>query len=196
MHDEVGANLTHIAATSRLAMLGSPEETPEHLGEIASVARQTIDSLDEIVWAVNPRYDTLAGAVEYLGKFAVRFVSGAGVACEVDLPGELPPLALTSDVRHHLLLVVKEALNNAVKHSNASRILMQASLEGPVLRVCVADDGDGFDPAATSVGADGLRNMRERMAGIGGQLEIASESGKGTRVELRLPLSLPAGRSG
>jgi signal transduction histidine kinase/ligand-binding sensor domain-containing protein len=196
MHDEVGANLTHIAATSRLAMLGPPEETPGFLGEIASIARQTVDSLDEIVWAVNPRYDTLAGAVEYIGKFAVRFVSGAGVACEVDLPEELPSLALTSDVRHHLLLVVKEALNNAVKHSRAGQILVSASLEGSVLSICVIDDGEGFDPGTTAVGADGLRNMRERMAGVGGELGIASEAGRGTRVELRLPLSLSAGRDG
>jgi signal transduction histidine kinase len=190
MHDEVGANLTHIAATSRLAMLTAPEEIPEHLEEIAATARQTIDSLDEIVWAVNPRYDTLAGSIEYLGKFAVRFVSSAGLECEVDLPGELPPVILTSDVRHHLLLVVKEALNNAVKHARARKVRIEAALEGNSLRLTVADDGAGFDPATRDeAGADGLRNMRERMAGIGGTLEIQSEPGTGTGVTLRLPFS-------
>ncbi len=190
MHDEVGANLTHIAATSRLAMLNPADDIPGHLNEIASVARQTIDSLDEIVWAVNPHYDTLAGSIEYIGKYAVRFVGGAGVACEVNLPDELPPVTLTSDVRHHLLLVVKEALNNAVKHAHAHKIHLTATLEDSTLRIAVADDGDGFDPGTNEAGADGLRNMRERMAGIGGDLAIQSEPSRGTRVELTLPLSM------
>lgn len=191
MHDEVGANLTHIAATSRLAMLNPADDIPSHLDEIALIARQTIDSLDEIVWAVNPRYDTLAGSIEYIGKYAVRFVSGAGVACEVDFPSELPPVTLTSDVRHHLLLAVKEALNNSVKHSGASKMHVKAFVESSVLRICITDDGAGFNPDITEAGADGLRNMRERMAGIGGEFEIRSEIGKGSRVEFTLPLSSP-----
>ena len=186
MHDELGANLTHIAATSRLAVLDPPEAARGHLNEISSIVRQTVDSLDEIVWAVNPGNDTLASLIEYIGKFAVRFLAASGVEGELDLPDNLPAHPLAADVRHHLFLAVKEALNNVVKHSGARTATLAVTLDGEILRIVVADDGRGFEPGSEAAHSNGLRNMRERMAGIGGSCHI--DSGIGTRATLELPL--------
>jgi signal transduction histidine kinase/ligand-binding sensor domain-containing protein len=188
MHDELGANLTQIGATSSLAQGESPESAATRFREIAETARRSVDALDEIVWAVNPRYDSLAGTIEYLGKYAVRFLASAGVAREVDLPVDPPDLPMAADRRHHLLLVVKEALNNAVKHARPKRVRFAAEVESGLLRVSVEDDGSGFDADRVEGFSNGLCNMRERMAAAGGSLVLERLAAGGTRVVAELPL--------
>ena len=190
MHDEVGANLTLIASASRLALLDDPAATGGHLEEIAKTARETVDALDEIVWAVNPRYDSLAGTIEYLGKRALRLLSTSGLKCEVDLPDVVPDLPLSADARHHLLLAVKEALHNAVKHSRGTKVHLTVTIDRQELKVVVEDDGAGFSPDPVRAGSNGLMNMRERMAALGGGIEFETSGTNGARVELRLPMPL------
>jgi ligand-binding sensor domain-containing protein/signal transduction histidine kinase len=189
MHDELGANLTHISASMRLAALEPAEAVGEHLREIAAVARQTVESLDEIVWAVNPRNDTLAGTVEYIGKFAVRFLASAGVGVEIDLPHTPPAMQISAEVRHHLFLAVKEAINNVVTHSGASSARLEVRIASGSLEVTVADDGHGFAPGTEDGFSNGLVNMRERMAGIGGRCRVESRPGTGSCVTFDVPLS-------
>ena len=190
MHDELGANLTHIEMISEFADEEAPEVARERLREVASIARQTVDSLDEIVWAVNPRYDTLSALVEYLGMFAASFLAAAKIRCKIELPAELPPRPLSAGVRYHLFLAVKESLNNAAKHAGATLVRLQVAWDGERLRVVVADDGRGFDvDVASKAGANGLLNLRERMAELHGECRIESGPGQGTRVVLELPLS-------
>ena len=196
MHDELGANLTQIGATSSLAQGEPPESAAARFREIAETARRSVEALDEIVWAVNPRYDSLAGTIEYLAKYAVRFLSSAGVARELDLPSEPPDLPMAADRRHHLLLVVKEALNNAVKHARPKRVRFAAEIGRGVLRVSVEDDGAGFDFEHAGGFSNGLRNMRERMAAAGGSLLIERPAGGGTRVVVELPLPPPCAARG
>jgi signal transduction histidine kinase len=189
MHDELGANLTHIEMISEFADEEAPEVARERLREVALIARQTVDSLDEIVWAVNPRYDTLSALVEYLGMFAASFLAAAKIRCKIELPAELPPRPLSAGVRYHLFLAVKESLNNAAKHAGAALVRLQVAWDGERLRVVVADDGRGFDVDVDSkAGANGLFNLRERMAELHGECRIESGSGRGTRVVLELPL--------
>jgi signal transduction histidine kinase/ligand-binding sensor domain-containing protein len=189
MHDEVGANLTFIASTSRLALLDDPAATGGHLEEITKTARETVDALDEIVWAVNPRYDSLAGTIEYLGKLALRLLSSSGMKCEVDLPDHVPDLPLSADARHHLLLAVKEALHNAVKHSCGTMVRLIVTIDRGELQIVVEDDGAGFSPDRPQPASNGLMNMRERMAALGGSIEFATSATNGARVVLRLTVS-------
>jgi len=191
MHDEIGANLTHIASSSRLARLDDPAATGGHLEEIAKTARETVEALDEIVWAVNPRYDSLAGTIEYLGKLALRLTAASGLHCEVDLPDEIPDLPLSADARHHLLLAVKEALHNAVKHSRGTKVHLLVTMDRGELNVVVEDDGAGFSPDSARAGSNGLRNMRERMVALGGDIEFETPVPNGARVILRLPVPPP-----
>jgi signal transduction histidine kinase/ligand-binding sensor domain-containing protein len=191
MHDEIGANLTHIASSSRLALLDDPAVTGGHLEEIAKTARETVDALDEIVWAVNPRYDSLAGTIEYLGKLALRMTSPSGMKCELDLPDEIPDRPFSADARHHLLLAVKEALHNAVKHSSGTKVHLLVTMNRAELKVVVEDDGAGFSPDSVRVGSNGLRNMRERMVALGGRIEFETPVPNGARVVLHLPMPLP-----
>jgi signal transduction histidine kinase len=188
MHDQLGANLTQISIASQLVKLDPPDAVASHVEEIAAIARHTVEALDEIVWAVNPHHDTLASLVEYIGKFAVSFLTSSGLAAKVDIPHDLPPLPLGSNVRHHLFLAVKEALNNVVKHAGATTVYLKVEMTDHTLRVIVIDDGRGFSRDTVQADANGLRNMRERMAEICGECRIDGTPAHGTRVICELPL--------
>ena len=189
IHDDVGANLTQIALLGELAQQdrGEPEKASERMGKISGTARMAIKSLDEIVWAVNPRNDTLAHLIDYAGQFAVDFLRAAGIRCRLDLPEQPPARELSTDLRHNLFLVIKESLNNIVKHARASEVWLRAALTSQALDIVVEDNGSGFDKAPDDSVSDGLRNMRQRMADIGGECRIESEPGAGTKVFVHLP---------
>ena len=121
MHDEVGAKLTRLSLLSEMA--GNHSEMPlsarGDVKEISDTARETIRSFEEIVWAVNPRNDTLADLVHYLCRYAEDYFEGSRVQCIFDLPSEIPSIVLPTEMRQQIFLAAKEALNNVLKHANA-----------------------------------------------------------------------------
>jgi signal transduction histidine kinase len=191
IHDDVGANLTQIALLGDLARQDAikPEDSAPRLETISKTARQAVRSLDEIVWAVNPRNDTLAHLIDYTAQFAVDYLRVAGVRGRVDLPEHTPHREVSTDVRHNLFLVVKEALNNIVKHARATEVWLRIVTNERELRIAVEDDGIGFEGEVKDAGADGLRNMRQRIDDIGGKFRIESRPGAGTKVLVELQWS-------
>jgi signal transduction histidine kinase len=99
----------------------------------------------------------------------------------------LPARTLPSGLRHRLMMVVKEALNNALKHAHATEVRVQLELDGERLCVTVADNGDGFDPATVKRG-NGLDHSARRMEEVGGTCCVDSAPGAGTHVRLNVPL--------
>ncbi len=188
LHDDLGASLTEI---SMLAHLAAEEDkrSRDPLPEIATKAQHLVEALDEIVWAVNPRHDTVVSLADYLSGFAAEFLESAGIALRLDIPRNLPALPLDAEQRHSVFLTAREALNNAVKHSGAKEVRLQARVTDGTLHVVVEDNGRGLT-AETSAFSEGLRSMRERLAASGGSCRIESP-GCGTRVEMMLPLRAP-----
>ena len=189
IHDDLGANLTQIAYLGELANQdrSEPNLVGERIGKISATARQAVKSLDEIVWAVNPRNDTLANLLDYAGQFAVDYLRLMGIRCRLDFPTEVPERELSTDLRHNLFLVVKEALHNIFKHANATEVWLRATVNAQALEVCIEDNGRGFTSTPDDALADGLRNMKQRMNDIGGDFRVESQPGSGTRIILRLP---------
>jgi signal transduction histidine kinase len=184
IHDDLGANLTLIAVLGDLA---KQEKAVERIEKMAGTARQAVKSLDEIVWAVNPRNDTLAHLVDYTGQFAADYLRAAGVRCLLDLPEHAPPREISSAVRHNIFLVVKEALQNIVKHARATEVWLRINATGQGLRIVIEDNGGGFERAPEDALADGLRNMQQRMNELGGECRIQSRVGAGTEIIVELP---------
>ena len=189
IHDDLGANLTQIAYLGELANQdrSEPKLVGERIGKISATARQAVKSLDEIVWAVNPRNDTLAHLLDYAGQFAVDYLRVLGIRCRLDFPTDVPARELSTDLRHNLFLVVKEALHNIFKHANAAEVWLRAVADERGLEVVIEDNGRGFATSPDDALADGLRNMKQRMADIGGDFNVESQPGKGTKIVLRLP---------
>jgi signal transduction histidine kinase len=198
LHDEMGAKLCRISFLSEDARLGnqSPAEAQEQICSISDASREVLQSLDEIVWAVNPQNDTLEQLASYIGQYVEEYFQMTRIKWEVDLPAQLPRRPLSSQTRHHLFLAVREALTNMLKHSAATRSKLSMTFRGSSLEIVISDNGNGFDPVAVEAGADeaaadsgnGLRNMRQRMADIGGRCEVDSAPGRGTTVRFLLPL--------
>ncbi|HEV2393970.1 MAG TPA: two-component regulator propeller domain-containing protein [Verrucomicrobiae bacterium] len=189
IHDDLGANLTQIALLGELAQQdrAEPDKSAERVGRISATARQAIRSLDEIVWAVNPRNDTLAHLIDYAAQFALDYLRLAGIRCRLELPEQTPARQLSTDLRHNLFLAIKEALNNIVKHAQANEVWFRARVGAEALEVSIEDNGRGFAGAPDDALADGLRNMRQRLADIGGECRVQSQPGAGTVILLRLP---------
>ena len=192
MHDEVGAKLTRLSLLSEMAT-GQPELPPaarDEVKEISDTARDTIRSFEEIVWAVNPRNDTLADLAHYLCRYAEDFFEGSPVECAFDLPPELPAVTLSTEARHQIFLAAKEALNNALKHARARQVCIRVTLTQGEFGIAVEDDGCGFDsgtPPKRAGAGNGLDNMRERLRSVGGRFECQSRPGQGTRILFHMP---------
>ena len=191
LHDNLGADLSQLALWSELAARDAnrPEETAERVRNVSSLAREVIQNVDEIVWTVNPRNDSLNSFAAYVCEFSERVVTSAGLRFRWEAPDDIPAVPLPSDVRHHLFLVTKEALNNVVKHAGATEARVHLSIEAGMFLVAISDDGHGFQEAAPATnGGNGLTNMRARIADCGGQLTIHSHNGSGTTIRLSVPL--------
>jgi signal transduction histidine kinase len=194
LHDEVGAGLSEIAMQSdwvrRDLAQGPTADTRRRIEQVCQSAVELTRSVDEIVWAVTPANDTLPRFANYLTQSTEQFLDAAGVRLRFDLPPELPAIALPGKVRHFLFLAVREALNNATKHARADLVRLELVTNADGLRLAVEDNGVGFDPEKAGAAGthEGLDSMRRRMEEIGGQLQLTTRPGGGTRVEFRVPL--------
>ena len=150
LHDDLGAHLSQIAMLSELAQsdFAKPEQARGHIDLIFRTARSVTRSLDEIVWAVNPRNDQLDRFTGHLCTFAPEFLRAAGISCRLDVPMELPTTPLPANVRHHLYLAFKEALHNVVKHSGAKEVWLRLQVTPRELTLTLEDNGRGFRPEA------------------------------------------------
>ncbi|MBU6409431.1 MAG: ATP-binding protein, partial [Verrucomicrobia bacterium] len=184
IHDDLGCRLTKIVLLTELTLSnsGRKHDPLERVKQISTTAREGMQSLDETVWAVNPRNDTLVDLIDYLGQFALEFLQTANIRCHLDLPDHPPAQAISAEVRHNLFLAVKEALNNIVRHSHAREVHLRATVKGGALNVTVEDDGRGFAEMPDNACADGLRNMRQRMEEVSGACRIESRPGAGTKI--------------
>jgi ligand-binding sensor domain-containing protein/signal transduction histidine kinase len=204
MHDEIGSKLTKISFMSERAKgdLQGQNSVALKLDSIAQTSRDLLQSLDEIVWVVDPHNDTLEHLAAYLSHYATEYLENTSVECELRIPPGLPNLPLSAEARHNLFLAFEEALNNALKHGRPSRVQIEMLIGPSRFEIKIQDNGCGFDPAATNSaeqedpakskkwGGNGLPNMRQRLAEVGGQCTIRSGAGNGTCVSLRLPLQL------
>jgi signal transduction histidine kinase len=189
IHDDLGSRLTKIVLLSGLANrdVAAPEKMAERVADISETAQQLVKSLDETVWTVNPRNDTLPHLISYLAQFTVKFLRTAEIVCDLDIPDDPPTLPVSAELRHHVLLAMKEALTNVVRHSGASRVIFGIKLSETELELGLEDNGRGFTGVSADPDADGLRNMQQRMIQIGGRFEIQNGPLGGTRVSLVLP---------
>jgi signal transduction histidine kinase len=189
LHDDLGSSLTEITmlATAGPGLKLPADQAAERMGTIAEKSRTLVNALDEIVWAVDPERDTLASAARYLASYAEEYLAGLKIACRVHIPNSFPDQAVSGEVRHHLFLAVKEALNNAVRHGGASEIGFHIRLREDRLWISITDNGSGFEAAGHSNG-HGLLNLRNRLEQLHGHCDLESSPGAGTTVSLHVPL--------
>jgi signal transduction histidine kinase len=167
--------------------VATDERRKHYLEQMSATARDMVAALDEIVWAMNPRHDSLASLVSYFGLYADRFLSLANMAWRLEDDSVPPDFAVDSRHRHQLFLAFKEALTNVVRHSQATEVRLRIWLEAGELRLAIADNGCGLPGRLRTEEMDGVNNMRARLEKLGGRFELASEAGRGTTLRFFVP---------
>lgn len=197
VHDDIGSRMTHLVLNGEVAQGEMPVDSKARaqLEQICDEARGVLSSIDEILWAINPRRDTLQDFADYVCDYTQKFLAHTSIECVFDVDTETLNAAADLPLRRSLLMAIKETLNNAVKYSGATELHLQIKRQRHSLIVVVQDNGKGFDMLSIRPSGHGLGNMAKRMQELGGSCRISSEAGKGCRVEFCIPLRLPRGFS-
>lgn len=196
LHDDLGARLTHISALTELVRRESnqTEAGREHARLLSKAAQEVLESMEEVIWSVNPANDTLENLVVFITQYAGPFLAPSGIELNPESPTSIPERRLSAEVRKNIFLSVKEALNNVVKHSKARCVNLQISCDTSALTIIIADDGKGLGSAGEVANAalsgthDGLKNLQARMTEVRGLFTIEIRPEGGTKVTLRVPL--------
>jgi signal transduction histidine kinase len=174
--------------TGEMAQIESPPAPGAPLSQMCDGARSILTTIDEVVWTINSQRDNLDDFVIYVCKYVQNFLESTAIRCRFDVAAELPPTPLSQLMRRNLFLAVKEAVNNAARHSQATELTVRIELIGLRLSVVVADNGRGFQAGQAGRERNGLTNMKQRMAEIGGDCAVASRPGEGCQVSFEVPL--------
>jgi signal transduction histidine kinase/ligand-binding sensor domain-containing protein len=190
LHDDIGASLSQIAVLSEVAhrkIQGANLETAEPLFEIASISRELVDAMGDIVWAINPKHDRLSNLEHRMRRFASDVLCARNIDLDFRASAGLGDIRVGADLRRQVFLIFKEAVNNIARHSGCTQARVDFKAVEDGLFVEIADSGKGFDPTACIEG-NGLMNIRKRVSDLGGSLMLESAHNHGTSVRLRLPL--------
>jgi ligand-binding sensor domain-containing protein/signal transduction histidine kinase len=197
LHDDIGAGLSRVAILSEVVkrqVAGSNEQSLPLLTEIADSARALVESMREIVWAIDPRRDELGNLVARVRQFASDVLDAQNINWEFDAPPELEELKLDPEQRRHLFLIFKEALNNIAKHADCQSVSLRLRQQQQQLLGEIRDDGRGFLVSSetlaesNSTNGHGLENIKRRAAQLGGRVEIEALPGAGVSIKIMLPL--------
>ena len=190
LHDDIGSGLSQIAILSevtRREVDDSNLQIVQRLQNIAGASRELVDSMSDIVWAVNPGKDQIGDLVQRMRRFASDVLTARNITFRFESTVTAPDRKLTPDMKRHFFLIFKETLNNMIRHSQCTTAEITLGNEANFLVMKISDNGKGFDLPETTHG-HGLRNMRKRAAEMNGKLQIQSVPGKGTTLILKVPL--------
>ena len=190
MHDDLGAGLSSIRFLSEKVKRNSFSEiTKEDIGKIMEHSSTLIDKMNEIVWAMNEKNDSLGDLLVYIRSYTKEYCDENGLKCEIELPENIPDVFVSGEMRRNIFLTIKESLHNIVKHAEAKEVHVDIQVNGG-LSVAIRDDGKGFDlvnGSKESLG-NGLKNMRKRIESMGGTFKLYSVSG--VMVNIGVPLHI------
>jgi signal transduction histidine kinase len=188
LHDDIGSSLSQIAILSEVAnrqVDPTQPELAEPLSDIAGISRELVDSMSDIVWAIDPERDHLGDLVHRMRRFASDVFSPRDIRLVFQAPAEEQDLAMGADLRRQIFLIFKEAIHNVWRHSGASEVRISFQVEHGWLCLEVEDNGSGFDTVRPQEG-HGLKSMHERAQNAGGRIEMTTTS-RGTMVVVRVP---------
>ena len=190
LHDDIGTSLSQIAVLSEVARARLDETSPAASGplaEITSISRGVMDSMSDMVWAINPKCDHLSDLVSRVRRCAGDILGPRDIALQFRVPDAGGDPLLGAEVRRHFLLIAKEAVHNIARHSGATEAGIEFELDTHRLTLRVSDNGRGVDFTEFQQG-NGLVNIRRRAAWLGGSVEFHASPGRGTVITVTAPL--------
>ena len=190
MHDDLGSGLTKIAILSEVVkkQLSEPEKAKEQLDKIAVSSRELVDNLQDIIWVLNPKNDTLESLSSYIREYALHYFEPFEIQVNFNYPDHFLNDHLSEEQRRNIFLTVKESFNNIAKHAWCNTVTVSIIESTHSILISIQDDGKGFDINSVRTFANGLKNMQNRIEMLGGIFTIASKPAGGTLTEMKLVL--------
>lgn len=200
LHDDVGSSLTKIALLSeavRQKVTEKNKEACERLNAVTTITNELVETMSDIVWAINPQKDYLSDLSQRMRRFASDIFTARQIAFRFQTPAAGQDISIGANVRREVFMIFKESINNILKHSDCCEVVLDLSITNGWLALNITDNGKGFNPQFVKAdtgylssqlrGGNGLASMRRRARELGGQFEIVTSKGRGTTVSLRLP---------
>jgi signal transduction histidine kinase len=199
LHDNIGSTLSSIAVYSEVAKIQGEKNGQQHMNEllekISTTSNEMVTEMNDIVWAINPRNDSMKKIIQRMESFAKPLAAVRNMQFDLHYDEVLLLMHLPMDKRKNFYLIFKEAVNNAIKYSGAKQIVSNIAVKDNALILQVRDDGAGFNVEKemradkTSLSGNGLHNMNKRAQELYGLLDIQSSENSGTTIDLKFPLS-------
>jgi len=190
MHDDLGSGLTKIAILSEVVkkQISDPERAIQQLENISESSRELVDNLQDIIWVLNPKNDTLESLAAYIREYALKFFEPFGIDVQFIYPEKFGDIKLSEETRRNIFLALKESFNNIGKHAWCNKVKVCIKETNQAVGITIQDDGRGFDAARVRQFGIGLINMQHRIEQVGGQYRITSEKGVGTKTKIEIPV--------
>jgi ligand-binding sensor domain-containing protein/signal transduction histidine kinase len=188
LHDDIGSSLSQIAILSevvRQRVGGDEQAVREPLSRITGVSSELMDTMSDIVWAIDPRKDHLSDLTQRMRRFSSDVFTARHIAFEFQTADAARDIELGADVRRQVFLIFKESVNNIVRHSSCTQAAITFAASSEHISLRISDNGTGFDTAGQWDG-HGLSSMRKRTQELGGTLQIVSKADQGTLVTLQV----------
>jgi signal transduction histidine kinase/ligand-binding sensor domain-containing protein len=199
LHDDIGSSLTQIAVLSEVAQNQASSEDSEEvrqpLQRISTVTNELVETMSDIVWAINPRKDSLLELIKRMRRFASDVLSARDIFFDFETDETIEKIQLGANIRREIFSIFKESVNNVVRHSGAREVVIDLTVEREMMQLKIRDDGHGFDTRkvlseefSPDKGGNGLINMRRRAVDLGGSCRIESNAQDGTLIFIEIPL--------
>ena len=182
MHDDLGAGMTTISLYSELAKTKLADHSIPEIEKISSSANELLNKMNAIIWSMNSSNDSLGNMIAYIRSYALEYFEDTGINCKIDIPEKLPNIEVIGEIRRNVFLVVKEALNNILKHAKATEVSITLTRVEDGLTLYIHDNGQGINMDALRQFGNGLKNMKKRMQDVG--IEFTIENKNGTLITM------------
>lgn len=189
LHDDIGATLTNINMLSEISRknLGQPQEAEKFLHRISEEVTSSSQALNDIIWSINSRNDSIEEILLRMRRYAAELFDNSKTNFHLDIDELVTRKKINMEQRRDVYLIFKESMNNIVKHASAHNVWIDVQLQNDMLCLKIKDDGKGFDSSVIS-SRNGLRNIHSRTEKWKGTALINTSPGKGTSIEIILPV--------
>lgn len=184
IHDDIGSGLTSIRLLSEIALV--KKENKDELNKISANANELVNNLNEIIWSINSKNDTIPNLLAYIRSHMVDYLESYDIKLSINIPSNIPNIEISGEKRRNIFMVIKECFTNIVKHANASAVNLTVQVRDQLI-FTIKDNGKGFESNDILPFKNGIRNMKERMEHVGGELDIWSNNG--TTITIKVPFN-------
>ncbi len=187
MHDDLGAGMTTISLYSELAKAKLANNPIPEIEKISTSANDLLNKMNAIIWSMSSSNDSLGNMIAYIRSYALEYFENTGINCKIEIAENLPNIQVIGEIRRNVFLVVKEALNNILKHAKATEVNITLVRNGDSLTLYIQDNGRGIDMDKLRQFGNGLKNMKKRMADI--HVDFSIENKNGTLITMHRKVS-------